>query len=87
MGRTPDGEGVMKHFYPNNEVTKAETVTIISRLFRKNEYKNRWWESWYARHLKHLVELGVVEDEENMNYSSSRKYFYKILKKIYTLNA
>jgi hypothetical protein len=33
MGRTSDGKGVNKTFDPHSQVTKAEAVTIISRMF------------------------------------------------------
>ena len=86
MGRTSDGIGVLKTFWPNDEVTKAEAITIISRIFWKNLYSSEEDQKRYEGHLNHLMGIGVVEDDENINDPFSRKEFYGTLKKIYTLD-
>lgn len=57
MGRTSDGKGVNKEFWPSDEVTKAEAVTIISRVFWDHTYHNEKGQKRYENHLNHLVEI------------------------------
>ena len=38
-------------------ITKAEGATIISRIFRKNLYRNEKGQQRYEGHLNHLVEI------------------------------
>lgn len=85
MGRTSDGQWIMKFFYPHNQVTKAEVVTILSRMFWGNEYKNKKGENWYEGHLRHLIEIWVIDSYENIFSPFTRKNFYMILKKLYPL--
>jgi len=86
MGRTSDGKGVMKNFRPHDEVTKAEAVTVISRIFRDHQYHNITGEKRYEGHLKHLIEIGALEDKKNIDNPFSRNHFYQLFKKIYTLD-
>ena len=83
MGRTSDGEWVNKTFAPHNKVTKAEAVTILSRLFWGNTYQPQAKQQWYENHLNHLIQLWVITDSQNLNIPFTRREFYTTLYQIY----
>lgn len=86
MGRTPDGKGVNKLFNPHTKVTKAEALTIISRIFRGTEYASKKGEDRYEGHVRHLVAIGAIADDQDLMEPFSRKDFYGTLKKLHTLD-
>jgi len=86
MGRTASGIWVLKTFFPDDEVTKAEAVTIISRVFWNHQYKNKTDQKRYEWHLKHLIEIGVISDDSDIENPFSRHNYYGALKKLHTLD-
>ena len=86
MGRTPDWNDVKQVFHPYYHVTKAEAVTIISRVFWGHTYKNIGDEKRYERHLHHLMDLWVVDDEKNLKDSFTRGNFYGIFRELYLMD-
>ena len=85
MGRTSDWNDVKKSFHPYYRVTKAEVVTIISRVFWGHTYKNIGEEKRYERHLHHLMDLWVVDNANYLQDSFTRGNFYSIFRELYLM--
>ena len=60
MGLYSDGIKVKDNFDPNNQVTRAEFGTVLSRLLWWTKYAANDGDVFYKRHLEVLREKGIM---------------------------
>jgi len=67
------------NFYPDDKISKAEVIKIVSNVFiedgkllesLEHEYKDVSSEAWYYDYVQNLSNLGVLENSEKLNPSS-----------------
>lgn len=67
------------NFYPDDKISKAEIIKIISNVFIEDEnkleskeigYKDIKSDSWYYNYVQNLSSIGVLEDSDTLNAES-----------------
>ena len=57
-----DGKTPLEKFMPDQRVSRAELVTVLSRILYGNQYDNWSSERWWEWHMKKLSEDQIVKD-------------------------
>jgi hypothetical protein len=60
MWMQPDGVTPMKNFYPEDNVTRAQFWTTLSRLIFGRKF-NAEKPHWYSKHLEALKKFGIIK--------------------------
>jgi hypothetical protein len=81
MGLNADGKTPQKHFNPNETITLAEVVTIVSRLLRGEKYRGS--EQWrYHNHLLALQKADMIPYNVDPLEKEPRGSVFALLKNI-----
>ncbi len=64
MGYYSDGITYKSEFSPNEIITKAEVVTVLSRMLRENKYAGTE-EFRYHSHILAIYKAGIIENQNN----------------------
>lgn len=62
MGLHSDGKTPLKNFMPNKFVSRAELVTVLSRVLYGNQYDNNTTNAWWTNHMDKLHTDGVIKN-------------------------
>lgn len=62
MGLHSDGKTPLTNFMPNKFVSRAELVTVLSRVMFGNQFDNNAQDAWWAKHMEKLHADGVVKN-------------------------
>ncbi|MDR0370062.1 MAG: S-layer homology domain-containing protein [Candidatus Peribacteria bacterium] len=81
MGYYADGETTKEKFFPNGDITRAEVVTIISRMLRGNTYKGTE-EERYQKHLLALKKENIIQTDRNPMEVELREYVFLMLYRV-----
>lgn len=78
MGLDSDGKTPLKNFYPNRTVTRAEMVTVLSRVLFGNQYDNNSTTNWWANHMTKLHADGIIKNT-NPSLEELRAYIFLMM--------
>ena len=85
MGMSPDGVTVAEAFNPNDEVTRAQYGTILSRLLRWLDNAAEDGELYYTHHLAALKNAHIMTKIADPSMKELRGRVMVMLKRIYDL--